>query len=203
MSKSVLGTSVLAQVAGLLTDFFEKLAGSDGTVWLNAFRRFLRKENPWPKFPTWRTIRIGTHRSADELRGAIIAAGNQISEWGGDILSKVCASRKAKDLELVMVTVAELGFENGATLREIYERAKTLGLDLCPAEAGPQLRLQYTDQPMNEWLLVAMEPITDSDGYLRVFSVARNSDGSWLRASYVGPGRVWSSDDRWVFARRK
>lgn len=44
---SVLGTNLLAEAAGAITDFFEKLAGPDGTVWLDAFKRFLRKEQCW------------------------------------------------------------------------------------------------------------------------------------------------------------
>ena len=44
---SVLGTNVLAEVAGAITDFFEKLAGPDGTNWLTEFKRFLRKEPCW------------------------------------------------------------------------------------------------------------------------------------------------------------
>lgn len=39
----------LAQVVGPLKDFFDKLAGKDGLQWLEAFKRFLRRENPWSK----------------------------------------------------------------------------------------------------------------------------------------------------------
>ncbi|MFA5158762.1 MAG: hypothetical protein WC451_06305, partial [Patescibacteria group bacterium] len=67
-----------------------------------------------------------------------------------------------------------------------------------------QLRLQYPadEQPMNEWLLVAMEPIKDSDGYLRVFDVERDVDGAWLDSDYVGPGSLWDASDRWLFRRK-
>ena len=58
----------------------------------------------------------------------------------------------------------QLGFPNGATLKEIYAKAKDLGLELCPAEVGPLLRLNYPDQPNGEYLRIAMETINDSDG---------------------------------------
>ncbi|MEK7498614.1 MAG: hypothetical protein AAB611_02005 [Patescibacteria group bacterium] len=45
--KNMLGMNALAEVAGPLKDFAEKLGGSDGNNWLDAFKRFLRKENPW------------------------------------------------------------------------------------------------------------------------------------------------------------
>jgi len=47
MSDDVLGNSALAAVAGPLKTFWEKLGGKEGRVWLAAFKRFLRKENPW------------------------------------------------------------------------------------------------------------------------------------------------------------
>jgi len=47
----------------------------------------------------------------------------------------------------------------------IYAAAKERGLELCPAEVGPQLRLQYQDQ-LDEWLVIGMEPILGPDGTL-------------------------------------
>jgi len=46
---SVLGTNALSEVAGAVTDFFEKLAGPDGTSWIAEFKKFLRKEPCWVK----------------------------------------------------------------------------------------------------------------------------------------------------------
>lgn len=113
------------------------------------------------------------------------------------------ASWTEEEVELVIVAVAELGFKEGATLRDIYERAASLGLGLCPAEVGPQLRLQYKNQPEDEWLRVAMEPITDSGGDLDVFGVGRGHVGLWLHGSDGHPDIFWSPGDRWVFVRRK
>src|SRR5258708_11313374 len=81
-------------------------------------------------------------------------------------------------------------------------RAKDLGLDLCPAEVGPALRRAYKDQPKGEWLLVAMEPITDSDGDSRIFLVEHGGNVPWLSAHYGDPDGVWRADDRFVFARQ-
>ncbi len=40
--------SALTAVVGPMKDFYEKLGGADGERWLEAFKRFLRKEEPWP-----------------------------------------------------------------------------------------------------------------------------------------------------------
>lgn len=159
------------------------------------------------QFPTWRTVNLGTHKTVDELKTAVKAAGHNISDWANDILGKPAftISKEAKsELELVKLSVAELGFKNGATRKDIYARAIELGLALCPNEVGPQLRLKYDGQPKGEWILVAMEPISDSDGDPNVFHVKRDDDGkSWLYASYDYPDHVWDGSYVWVFARRK
>ena len=91
---------------------------------------------------------------------------------------------------------------NGATLADIHNRAKELGLELCPAEVGPQLRLQYADQPRGEWLLIAMEPITDSVGDPRIFDVELGDFGRWLDGLCGDPDGFWFGSGRFVFVRR-
>lgn len=158
-------------------------------------------------WPTWKTVRIGTPglETAGDFRDALKASGFNIDSRALDILGKpafVVAVEEETKLDLVVVSVAELGFKNGATLEQIYARAKALGLDLCSAEVGPQLRLQYQNQPNGEWLVIAMKPIA-VDGLLGLFGVERFGFFRRLSSDFDGPGHVWSSDYRFVFARRK
>lgn len=151
--------------------------------------------------PPWKIIRVGTHKTIPELRQAIVDDGNKIETWGGDILDKIVVASTPAKVNLVLVTVADLGFPNGATREQIYAKSLSFSLSICPAEVGPQLRLQYKDQPIDEWILVAMEPITGSDGFLGVFDVERGDDGPWLRGSYGYPDNFWDGSRRWVFRR--
>ncbi len=148
----------------------------------------------------WRTIKLGLHKSVDEYHRALHAAGFYINSWADDILGRVTFSVAEREVNLVVRSVAELGFANGATFAQICDAAKKLGLSLCPAEVGPAFREQYCDQPMYEWLIIAMEPISASDGSLRVFYVARIGDGLWLGNSYGSPRVVWNAGNRFVFA---
>src|SRR5262245_13332869 len=51
------------------------------------------------------------------------------------------STRAPKQVELVVLSAAELGVEaDAASHAEVYRRAKQMGLELCPAEVGPQLR---------------------------------------------------------------
>jgi len=150
----------------------------------------------------WKTIKLGT-RNIDSLEAGLKKAGRQISNWANDILQKITLSDVEKEIELVLISVAELGFKDGATLKEIFDRAIELGLELCPAEVGPQLALQYPDQSLGEWILIAMEPIADSDGGLDLFSVGRGDGGFWLRTLYGDSDGFWDPGSRFVFVRRK
>ena len=155
---------------------------------------------------TWKTIKLGIgFRTTDDFRKAIKSARMKIGEEADYILGKpsFTVAESFTEVELVACSVAELGFNDGTTRKDIYIRAEELGLDLCPPEVGPQLRLQYTDQPMTEALVIAMEPITDSDDDLSLFRVVHAGDGRWLHVSRGLPDFFWDGNDRFVFLRRK
>ncbi len=126
-------------------------------------------------------------------------AGFKVGEYAAEILEKLTWETKGT-FDLEVKTVAGLGLENGGTLNDIYAKAKEQGLELCPGEVGPAYRMAHKDQP-NEWLRIAMEPITDSDGDLGVFSVHADGGGRWLHGDYGRPDRFWRGDRRWGFVR--
>ena len=112
-------------------------------------------------------------------------------------------SKQKENLTLIHLKVQDLGFPIGAMVKEIFAKAEKLGLELCPAETGPQLRKQYLDQPLDEWFLIGMKPITDSVGNPDVFNLDRNEDGLWLRSYWTDPDGWWCSDFEFVFRFRK
>lgn len=150
----------------------------------------------------WKTVQLGTHKSHQDLRKALLKDGFKIGDWCDDILKRISVAPKPTTVELVLVTGAELGFPNGASRKNIYNKAFNFGLDPCPAEVGPQLRLQYSEQPNGEWILIGMEPIADSDGGLGVLCVAHDDYGRWLNGNNGRPGNFWDGDNRWVFCRK-
>jgi len=117
--------------------------------------------------------------------------------------------KKSETANFVKLKIGDLGFPNGATTDEIYQKAEELGLELCPAETGLDLRLHYKDifnkeQPLGEYFRVAMKQIAGRDGYPYVFSVNRSDGGkAWLRTYSASPDYRWSSDTEFVFRFRK
>ena len=98
-------------------------------------------------------------------------------------------------MQLTVVSAAELGVEFEFALADVYNRARQLGLVLCPPEVGPQLRLDYRDQPLGESLTIAMEPITTHSGDRTILSLANFHSGLALlgsdgRSRYTVPRAV-------------
>lgn len=158
-----------------------------------------------PFFKDLKTLKLGIYKDADALRKALRTNGNSISDWANEILGKLAftISSAEEEFQLVITSVANLGFKEGATYRNICAKAKELGLELCPGEVGPQLRLQYKNQPKGEWLRIAMEPITVSGSFLCIFEVENITGGLWLRCSDGRSDTFWGADISVVFCLRK
>lgn len=144
------------------------------------------------------------HDSPKKLESATTAAGNRLDDWGKDILRRMTISGEIpeSDVEFVDTTNAELGYPSGCTVAQTCETAAKFGLELCHPEDGPLARIAYTEQPMNDWRLMAMEPITDSNGSRKVFGLKRNDSGFWLDGTYGITDRFYYGDVRWVFRRK-
>ena len=112
-------------------------------------------------------------------------------------------SRTRQQLDLVVVSLVELGFpaDENVALEDIYDRAYLLGFALCPAEVGPQLRLQYLDQPAGEFLHVGMQPIATYAGELTDLTVANAGGGLVLIGGDGRPNLVLPAVSRFVFVR--
>ena len=154
-------------------------------------------------FPTWKTITLGTHKDTKALFKALENAGVNIGDYARFMMkhSMFSIATTETEINLVKVTVAELGFPNSATRAQIYEAALKQGLFLCPAEVGPQVRLQYLDQPRGDWFRIGMEPIPDSGGDPNVFDVGHDDAGRWLNSNWYRPDNVWDASCAWVFCR--
>src|ERR1035437_151743 len=99
---------------------------------------------------TWRNIRLGTGlKTFNDFRKAFRKEGYGINKWTKEILSNFLfvGSIEEKEIELVAISPAELGFKDGARLGDIYSRAEERGLGLCTVETALELRRQYKNQP--------------------------------------------------------
>jgi hypothetical protein len=156
--------------------------------------------------PAWKTITIGTFANSIALSNALNAAGCGIRESAEEILARPAFTLSAtkEDVELVAVSAAELGFQTDtASLASIYARAQQLGFGLAAAEVAPQLRLQYFDQPIGEFLIIGMEPIKTWNGEPVILNVANGSAGLILVSQDGSADAEIPVVSRFLFVRSK
>ena len=152
----------------------------------------------------WKRITLGSYSNSLTLRNALDAIGCHVGGSAAEILARPAfiVSTTRKEVELVTVSAAALGFETDTvTLAAIYERAKRLGLRIAAAEVGPQLRLQYLDQPMGEFLVIGMDPIKTWSGEEAILNVANGGAGLILIGQDGRAGAAISVISRFVFER--
>lgn len=149
------------------------------------------------KTGTVRTITLGRYSSVAELVQAMAAQRMGASNRAVDILKTMAVSPAQSSLDLVVVSVGELGLRDHVTFAAIAAAARKRSLDLCPAEAGPLLRLAYTNQAEDDTLRIAMEPVlTGANQAPTVFMLT----GKSLFAT--DSAIPFDRNIRWVFARR-
>ena len=137
------------------------------------------------RFQIWRTTTLGPYKGVDAYRNALDAAKIKIGNAADEILGRPAFPyvRGKTDVQLTVVSAAELGVESESALADVYNRARQLGLVLCPPEVGPQLRLDYRDQPLGESLTIAMEPVNTHSGDPTILSLVNFSSGLALLGS--------------------
>ena len=153
--------------------------------------------------PVWKTITIGTFANSFALLNALDAAGCSIGGSAEEILARptFTVSATKTNVELVAVSAAELGFQTDtASLAHIYARAQQIGFRIAAAEVAPQLRLQYLDQPMGEFL-IGMEPIKTWKGEPVILTVVNGGAGLVLIGRDGSAGAEIPVTSRFLFVR--
>jgi hypothetical protein len=154
-------------------------------------------------FQNWRTITLGTYKGVDAYRDALDLARINIGDSADEILGRPAFpyARTKVDVELAVLSAADLGVESDqSSLAEVYQRAREAGLELCPAEVGPQLRSDYRNQPLGEALDIAMEPVATYGGDPTILTLVNWGTGLLLIGRDGRPESMVFRKSRFVFA---
>lgn len=153
----------------------------------------------------WKTITMGNYRTVYALRDAL----RQRQIWIGDLAAEMLRlptftlSSAHTSVDLSVTKVSQLGLgSNGASFAEIHAHATEVGLDLCPPDVGPQLRLQYPDQKLGEYLLIGMAPLPTANGSDACFLVGNGGAGLFIIGRSAGADLTVPSRARFVFVVR-
>ena len=154
-------------------------------------------------FPVWQTIELGMYKAAVGLVKAALDSGHLIVGSALDLMANPTfpLAHAAMEVDLVSVSVADLGFTTRTPLCWVYERARQLGLQLCPPEVGPQLLLQHRRGKIEETiLLVGMNLVVGSRGRLGGFALIDGEhDNRWLIWHSIGPTSLCPPNLQFVF----
>lgn len=161
-----------------------------------------------PLFKTWArvwTIKLapGLNKITDFIE-EFKKAGYKMSDYTEKVLieSNMVVEPTQTEVNLVMVSGSELGFTKPASRQKIYSRAARLGLGIAPSWAGLQLRLNRSNQPVNESLLIAMEPLTGS-GHSVGIILKRHGDGEQrVNTTEIVSWDLWDPEELWVFQKK-
>lgn len=165
-------------------------------------------EQVYTKFPEGKIrfdqVEIGG-KSKEELKEELRNNKINISDYAESMMDNpdFVVLPEAKVLETVKISVKDLGFSGMTTIEQIYQKAKELGLELCPAEVGSRLRLKDKEQQIGDWYFIAMNQITGSNSYPHVFRLERGGGGLWLDGHWTDPDSRWPSGNHFVFSLRK
>ena len=155
---------------------------------------------------TWKKITIGTFADPMRLRNELDGMGCNVGGQAAEVLARPAftVSSQKTHVELVVLSPAQLGFTSDTvTLASVYERARQLGFELAAAEVGPQLRIQYLDQPMGEFLIIGMEPIKTWTGEPIILNVANGGAGLIIIGQDGRPGAEIPRTSRFIFAQAR
>jgi hypothetical protein len=151
----------------------------------------------------WKTITVGDYRSPIALHDVLVERGIHVGDLAGQMIRlpafKVTAATAR--IELSLIAFHQLvPAPARASFATIHAHAIEAGLDLCPAEAGPQLRLQYPEQSLGEYLVMGMAPLPTADGSDACFVVGNGGAGLVIVGRSAGPDEMVASRSRFVFA---
>lgn len=114
-------------------------------------------------------------------------------------------SETHEQVNLIWLSIADLGLPEGVKTDQVYERAKELGLDLCPAEVAPRL-LSLPSHREREPFRVAMKPIMITDYFIKlgkdivcaaIFKIYPYDTKSWRIKEEVVDDVLPNSPVRW------
>ena len=158
------------------------------------------------------TLQVGT-TSRPHLLAELERGGVQLNASARILLDDAVFDRPTpQSVTVVQRSLKELGLTAGAALPLVFEAAQDQGLDLCPADTGPYLRLAWRTQPnapdaiMSNGraptgsVTVAASVLREDDEYPKGFYLRVIDHTRWLRGYRCDLTYAWDADDSFVFA---
>jgi len=203
--------SIFSSVVGFCHAFEKEGGTSKDLVKIGKSRRILRGilgvlRGTWKLepigFPVWRQVKIGVYGSEKAFITEVDRLEYRI---GMERFSNVYPTdfewqQSEGEICLIKVLDIDLGFTGRYKLDELTASAARYGLCRISAETAASLRLQYTDQPVDETLYAAMDPIGREGKKAGIIFTVENPKGRCPCLSNIHPHFGLESGRTWIFA---
>ncbi len=127
-------------------------------------------------FDVWKRVTLGTCGSADELLNSVANLGFKIGYGKSDptkvAVRNMTLSQTETRIDLFREPISAFGFCVDTPYDKVWEEVKVSGFKLVPDETVFQIARQHPNTPMDEWSLMAMEPIMLVDYNSSLFAFA-------------------------------
>jgi hypothetical protein len=139
------------EIHGPFMQLLTNLQGSDGPEWLDALKRFNRRENPWPVLeakdtPVFCEVTLGLCTPQDYESDLLIARAIRATFDGArEYLKRATPLTIPTVVKVAVVSLRQLGFSHEVPGEVAWKRASELGFKLCPIETAPALLLQHRE----------------------------------------------------------
>lgn len=162
---------------------------------------------PW-KMKVWRQVTLTTKLGRYPAEFPELLEAKKIRVGNGSALMKQNAFVEVfeeQTVDVVRVSVRELGGTNYTRYDEICEFANVHELDWCPPQLAPELLLQCPKATMgDEDLIMGMRSIRDGHGCPGIFKINRDPERNKdLGAIEAHPDTVFHPSDVFLFIKRK
>lgn len=110
--------------------------------------------------------------------------------------------KNPEQINLVWLSVSDLGFDRPADIKEIYAAARKRGLELCPPSTAGYLSLTLSENPLSagEYFAIATEPLTTGNSRdFKLFTLDQTDEKGedlYISSTTVRPETTFEPPDR-------
>jgi hypothetical protein len=178
--------------------------------------RFIVKDEPFSKRGPLRTMPITIGGVSKDKLLEQVKAVRYVSPYAERIMKheNFTTLEKPEPALLIVLTPKDLGFTEMAYVADLLHSDRLAAwskenfagweVTIVPAEVGPQLAIQYTGQPQDEFLWMAMNRIPGYAGRPYLFYIERDDDEvNSLDAHWMYPAAPWPLHYTVAFRLRK
>ena len=183
---------------------------------MSAQNKFIVKDEPFSKRGPLRTMPITIGGVPKDKLLEQVKAARYVSPYAERIMKheQFTTLEKPESALLIVLTPSDFGFTKMAEVADlldpnrlaVWSKENLIGseITIVPAEVGPHLAIQYTGQPPNEFLWMAMNRVPGYAGRPYLFYIERDDDEvNSLDSHWMYPAAPWPLHYTVVFRLRK